>query len=174
MGPAVKVFEKQFEKDFSHHQLNSILQYVAFPQVSVISSKESGNKFSPEISGRTDMLFFFKWLRENKKVFRVLKVIVDDLKQPSHSDEVIEKALENFKVEILDWRKVDICPRTFCRIGAEIQTLHLYWSGRNSVLRSWSEPNGLAKLGSLQKVHLHVYNVCYTVVRSDCWHDPLT
>ncbi|KAJ5544315.1 hypothetical protein N7513_007126 [Penicillium frequentans] len=159
LGPAVKVFEKQFEKDFSHHQLNSILQYVAFPQVSVISSKESGNKFSPEISGRTDMLFFFKWLRENKKVFRVLKVIVDDLKQPSHSDEVIEKALENFKVEILDWRKVDICPRTFCRIGAEIQTLHLYWSGRNSVLRSWSEPNGLAKLGSLQKVHLHVYNI---------------
>ncbi|KAL4921648.1 hypothetical protein BDW62DRAFT_114630 [Aspergillus aurantiobrunneus] len=158
LGPTAEVFEKQFERDFSHHQLNSTLQYVAFPHVSVISDG-SGNKPSPDISGRTDMLFFFKWLRESKKVDHILNVIVDDLKQPSHSDEVVEKALENFGVEVLDWRKVDMCPRTIYRIGSNIHTLHLYWSGRNSVLRGWCEANGLARLGSLQRVHLHVDDI---------------
>ncbi|KAJ5875169.1 uncharacterized protein N7473_012516 [Penicillium subrubescens] len=158
LGPKSKVFEKDFEKDFSHYRLNSTLQYVAFPQVSVISS-DGGEKSSAETSGRADMLFFSRWLEKHKHVDRILTVIVDDLKQPSHSDEVVEKALETFKTEILDWRKVDMCPQTICRIGSHIHTLHLYWSGRNSVLRGWCEANGLARLKRLQRVYLHVHDI---------------
>lgn len=105
------------------------------------------------------MLFFSRWLEKSKNVNRILSVIVEDLKQPSHSDEVVEKALENFKVEILNWRKVDMCPQTIYRIGSHIHTLHLYWSGQNSVLRGWCEAEGLARLSRLQKVHLHVHEV---------------
>lgn len=173
LGPKSKVFEKDFEKDFSHYRLNSTLQYVAFPQVSVISS-DSGEKSSAETTGRTDMLFFSRWLEKRKHVDRILTVIVDDLKQPSHSDEVVEKALESFKVEILDWRKVDMCPQTICRIGSHIHTLHLYWSGRNSVLRGWCEAKGLAKLSRLQRVYLHVHEVCYPFLWGNYLRDLLT
>lgn len=161
LGPTTKIVEEKFQEDFSHHRLNSTLQYVAFPQVSVVYSERSGNKPSPELSGRTDMLFFFKWLRETKKVGRILTIIVDDLEDPSHCDEVVEMALKEFQVEVLDWRKVDMCPRTIFRIGTNIHTLHLYWSGRNSVLLGWCGDNGLSKLDSLQRVYLHVHNVCY-------------
>lgn len=43
------------------------------------------------------MVVFFDWLRkEERGVKRIIKVIVDDLNQPSHTDEAIEKALTGF------------------------------------------------------------------------------
>lgn len=160
LGLKSELFEEQFKKDYKHYQLNPTLQYAAFPQVSVISN-DSGNKPSAGTRGRTDMLFFSSWLRNPKGVTRILTVIVDDLMEPSHSDEVVEQSLKDFEVEILDWRKVDMCPQTIYQIGSRIHTLHLYWSGRNSVLRGWSEPDGLARLSCLRNVHLHVHDVSY-------------
>lgn len=104
------------------------------------------------------MIFFFNWLRE-KGVKRILKVIVDDLEQPSHSDEAIENTLRGFEVEILDWRKIDLCPEVIYKSSKKLKEVYLRWSGNNAVLRAWSEPDGLKKLEELTKVHLHVKHV---------------
>lgn len=54
----------------------------------------------PESRGRVrrnPMVVFFDWLRkEERGVKRIIKVIVDDLEEPSHTDEAIEKALAGF------------------------------------------------------------------------------
>jgi hypothetical protein len=99
------------------------------------------------------MAFFFDWLW-GKSVRRIIKVIVDDLGHPPHSDEAIEKALKPFEVEILDWRRLDLDPVTLEMIGKGLREVHLHWSGRNTVLRSWSEPEGLAKTPTLEVIRI--------------------
>lgn len=112
-----------------------------------------------EAKGRRDMVFFFQLLRE-KGVKRVIRVIVDDTGKPEHSDEAIEKALAPFKIEVWDWRKFDLCTETIRIAAPDVREVFLYWSGNNAVLRGWSEPEGLKLLDKLEKVYLHVEQVC--------------
>jgi hypothetical protein len=140
---------------------------VEFQTVQLQSSPES-SKFKKKVTeeetgrGRKDMVFFFDWLR-NKNVERVLKIIVDESQSAAHSDEAIETALNGFHVEILDWRKVDLCPDTIVTSCPELRTIYLCWSGNNAVLRAWSEPEGLARLPHLTQVHLHVKHVSQSI-----------
>ncbi|TGO27280.1 hypothetical protein BPAE_0044g00130 [Botrytis paeoniae] len=70
--------------------------------------------------------------------------------------EAIEKALERFDVEILDWYKVDLCPEAMWMSSRKLKEVYLRWSGNNAVLRGWSEPEGLRRLENLKKIHLHI------------------
>jgi hypothetical protein len=105
------------------------------------------------------MVFFFDWLW-GKGVRRIIKVIVDDLGHPPHSDEAIEKALKPFDIEILDWRRLDLDSVTLETIGKSLREVHLQWSGRNTVLRSWSEVEGLAKTPTLEMIRIVQTEVC--------------
>lgn len=110
--------------------------------------------------GRTDLIILFTWLKETKSVKTILKVIVEDLAEPSHSDEAIETCLSGMGVEVWDWRKTDLCSEVIYRVSPDTRELHLYWTGRNAVLRGWSEAEGLKKLRKLEQVYLHVLQVC--------------
>jgi hypothetical protein len=79
---------------------------------------------------------------------------VDGLKDPPHSDSAIEDCLRSFEVEILDWRKVDLCLETILTACRNVRQLYLRWSGNRAVLRAWSEPEGLPRLENLAIVHL--------------------
>lgn len=114
----------------------------------------------PDGKGRTDMKPLFTWLRDIKKVKTVLRVIVDDLQEPAHSDEAIESCLAGFGVEIWDWKKRDLSPEVIQAVAPNARVVHLYWGGNNAVLRAWSESEGLKKLLKLETVHLHVQQVC--------------
>ncbi|KAJ3528083.1 hypothetical protein NM208_g10378 [Fusarium decemcellulare] len=77
------------------------------------------------------------------------------MKSNYHSNKSLENALTDTRVELLDWRRLDICPDTIVRIGQNLRELHLQWSGNNAVLRSWSEAGGLPKLarhGNLKRI----------------------
>jgi hypothetical protein len=129
-----------------------------------LEAKPASAKFllkplKPDGKGRSDMAFLFNFLR-NKGVKRVIRVIVDDTLDPAHSDEVIEKSLGGLKVEIWDWKKIDLCTETIVTAAPDVREVCLYWSGNNAVLRGWSEQGGLNLLGKLRKVHLHVEQVC--------------
>ncbi|EHK48481.1 hypothetical protein TRIATDRAFT_172153, partial [Trichoderma atroviride IMI 206040] len=108
-----------------------------------------------------------------------------DSEEKVHSDQVIQESLEKFTIEHLDWRKTDLDPETILHVGSKATILHvgskatmaqnstmcnersiqsipqqlrqlsLKWSGSNSVLRAWSEPEGLPLLPWLQKIHLY-------------------
>jgi len=153
-GPARAgaITQAEFRKHFGHLQFDRVLQYVAFPRVQL---KQQGDApvVDERCQGRQDMAFFFDWLW-GKGVRRIIKVIVDDLGHPPHSDEAIEKALKPFDVEILDWRRLDLDPVTLETIGKGLREVHLQWSGRNTVLRSWSEPGGLANTPTLEMIRI--------------------
>jgi hypothetical protein len=111
---------------------------------------------APE-TGRIDALLLLQWLRIRKGVERIMKVTVhDDDGSTPHSNEAIQRVILGFGVEILDWRKIDLCPDTVFIACKSIRQLHLYWSGSNTVFRAWSEPEGLASLKCLRNVNVHM------------------
>lgn len=124
--------------------------------------------------GRKDMKYFFDWLY-NKGVRHIITLSVEDngdSGETVHSDQAIQESLERFTIERLDWKKTDLDPETILHVsskaaGAEASTtdnekhpqqlrqLSLRWSGSNSVLRAWSEPEGLPLLPQLQRIYLY-------------------
>ncbi|KAK5988123.1 hypothetical protein PT974_12263 [Cladobotryum mycophilum] len=151
------------ENLLSKLRFEDILQYVAIPKLSVetnviaANSKRSrvGARTKQDGDGRKDLCYIFDRLRK-KGVRTILKVIVDDLGTPAHSDEAIEEALKFMDVEIWDWRRTDLCSEVIHRVASKVREVHLYWSGNNAVLRGWSEEGGLKRLRELRTVHLHI------------------
>jgi len=140
------ISEERIEDGLAHLKFEDILQYVALPSLKLERRPtfSKTNKKSPTLDGkgRNDMIFLFNFLR-NKSVKRVIRVIVDDTLEPFHSDEAIETALGGLKVEIWDWKKVDLCTETIVTAAPDAREVCLYWSGNNAVLRGWGEPGGL-------------------------------
>ncbi len=167
-GLALEAETDAFEESFRNVQFDDVLKYVAFPAVRVLNWPPNSLRRGPSEAppqGRTDMLYFFKWLRETKKVKRILKVIVEDNKDP-HTDEAIEESLKTFGVEVLDWSKPDLDPETICRASSELTEIMLHWGGNNAVLRAWSEPEGLRKLRNLTLINLVVDGVSFVLSRT--------
>ncbi|KAH0562507.1 hypothetical protein GP486_002799 [Trichoglossum hirsutum] len=157
-SPSQTISEERIEEGLAHLKFEDVLQYVALPSMQLEKkpvSKLLKRPHKVDGKGRNDMVFLFNFLR-NKGVKRIIRVIVDDTLEPAHSDEAIEKALGGLKIEIWDWRKIDLCTETVVTAAPDTTELCLYWSGNNAVLRGWSEPGGLKLLKKLKKVHLHV------------------
>nr|RBR01851.1 hypothetical protein FVER53263_11217 [Fusarium verticillioides] len=157
-----EIYEDSFKQSYDHINFDQVLRYVSFrrielqkPPVSVVKARLTRNRgqTSNQGRGRDDLTVFFNWLK-GKGVKHILKVMVDDLRDPSHSDKSLEDCLRPFEVEILDWTKVDLCPETILTACRNVRQLYLRWSGNRAVLRAWSEPEGLAKLEKLEAVHL--------------------
>ncbi|KAI0549771.1 hypothetical protein F4679DRAFT_595566 [Xylaria curta] len=153
------VLPNSFRQSFAHMNFDNVLRYVAFNKIEVHipaskSTQQQAKKSVQQLGrGRTDLTFFFQWLRE-KNVDHILKVVVDDWPERPHSDKAIEDCLKQFEVERLEWRKLDICSETLLNSCRAVSHLNLWWSGNRAILRSWSEPEGLAKLEKLETITL--------------------
>ena len=110
-------------------------------------------------NGRDDMTVLFDFLRE-KKVRRIVRVIVADRDRNAHSDVAVEIALRSFRVEIWDWQKFDMCTETIASAAPDVEEMHLYWSGNNAVLWGWSNKEILRRMKELKKIYLHTTQVC--------------
>lgn len=158
-----------FHKSFQLTTFADVLQYVEFPSVSLAENKipnaryfrEHKEFYRSETIGRKDLLFFFSWLKD-KNVKHIIKVNVQDHTDP-HCDEVIEKALSSFRIDILNWSKPDLDPEIICNACPYVKELHLHWGGNNAVLRAWSEPEGLRQLKDLRTIVLCYDQVCLNV-----------
>ena len=157
-----RILRESFIQSYDHMSFDNVLRYVTFrrielqklppPTTESALSKRLPQKPKPG-RGREDLTFFFDWLYQ-KKVQHILKVTVDDLEDPPHSDKAIEECLRRFEVETLDWRRIDLCPETLHHACRNVKELYLRWSGNRAILRAWGEPDGLPKLENLEKVHL--------------------
>jgi hypothetical protein len=150
--PIAPISSRDVIEAFDRKRFNSVLRHVAIDMSQIVPNPQNPTLHSPR--ERDDIVHIFKWLRYKKKVQRILKVSIDDLKLP-HNDEAVE-CLQGFFVESLDWRKMDLCPATITHVGPCLREVDLYWSGNNAILRAWSEPEGLPKLKQLRVVRLHV------------------
>ncbi|KAI8943877.1 hypothetical protein F4801DRAFT_573565, partial [Xylaria longipes] len=152
--PTVRL--EAFQMSFQRVRFDEVLQYVAFPSVK-FERKNSGEEVSSTDGvGRKEMKDIFEWLRKEKKVKRIIKVIVNDFEKPSHSDRAVVESLKGFGVEELQWLKTDLDPETILNVSSDIRKLRLRWSGSNTALRAWSDPYGLRKLQYLDAIQLEL------------------
>jgi len=102
--------------------------------------------------GLRDMEEIFQWLRDNG-VKKILTAIVLDNTEPSHSDAAIENALSDFKVEVWDWKKLDLnCDVIANSTDGAVREISLYSSGNNAVLMGWASTEGLRSLEKFPRV----------------------
>ncbi|KAE8356245.1 hypothetical protein BDV28DRAFT_145429 [Aspergillus coremiiformis] len=155
-GTPVTVKIENFKAGYNHISFDPVLLYVEFGQVKVDRPEGRPPKVIPG-RGKDDLGIILDWL-SGKNVRRIIKLAVDDMADPPHSDETIIKSLSKFNIENLQWRKIDLCPfviREASKNWSDFQEIHLWWSGSNAVLRGWSEPEGLPALRTLKCIHLY-------------------
>ncbi|KAK4241524.1 hypothetical protein C8A03DRAFT_30246 [Achaetomium macrosporum] len=136
---------------YSQFVFDTTLQFVALGPF--VLSDQNAQAALEGGCGRRDMVAVFKWLK-TRKVMNIIKVIVDDCKLPSHSDEAIVEALRSLNIDILDWSKPDLRPETIQQACRNVRKLYLSWSGLVGVLVAWGGRNGLAKLPYLTDVYI--------------------
>ncbi|KAI1288067.1 hypothetical protein F5Y03DRAFT_401844 [Xylaria venustula] len=136
---------------YRRFEFDTALQCVVIGPVD--EEKQGEVVFSP----REDILTLFKWLKD-KKVTNIIKVVIDDHKAPFHSDKAIIEAMKHFNIEIVDWSKPDMCPKTIMAACQHIRELHLSWSGLNGMLLAWGGTDGLANLPNLTDVYIRQIN----------------
>ena len=98
------------------------------------------------LRSRLDYVKVFNWLRKKGGVRKVLEVNIEDDETEPHCDEAIEIALQGLDVEILNWKKLDLCSDVLWNAARDVKELFLYSSANNDVLRSWSAKDGLGRL----------------------------
>lgn len=113
------------------------------------SIQDSWNKRSESIRK------IFEWLKKQKQVRRILKLVVIDDEALPCSDSTFEDCLRDFDIRYLNWNKEDLCTDTLRNAGlSNMKELWLSWSGRNSVLHSWScKESGLAKFSQVWRIN---------------------
>ncbi|KAL8918039.1 MAG: hypothetical protein Q9172_005576 [Xanthocarpia lactea] len=114
-------------------------------------SEEDLRRLTPEgkinrwASMQTNLTDVFKWLKDEKNVKGIMRLVVRDRGPILCSDETVEKCLVGLEVRCLDWDRPDMCTDTLL-LTPDLVQVDLYWSGLKAVLSSWVETNGLRKL----------------------------
>jgi len=123
-----------------------ILRYIRLPKLPAQPQSKGptgpGLGRSTGMMGEPEISKLFNWIRFHK-VKKILKIVVEDRAGIPHSDQVIENCLNNFDVEIWDWRKLDLCSYTILAAAPKVRVLYLYSSGNRAVLQSWCSTSGL-------------------------------
>ena len=93
-------------------------------------------------------VFDFLW---NKGVKKVFKVIVNDLTDRPHTDEMIVRLVQKFNVEHWEWKKLDMSSQTILDAAPGVKSVTLHSSGSYSALQGWACKNGLIKLKDVRE-----------------------
>ncbi len=78
-------------------------------------------------------------------------MVFDDGLLP-HADASIGEALYGFKVEVWDWKRVDLCSDVIFESSPCVTEVSLYSSGNNAVLMGWASPEGLGNRAKFPQV----------------------
>ncbi|KAK0630393.1 hypothetical protein B0T17DRAFT_636416 [Bombardia bombarda] len=130
--PSEPLKPSKFISAFEKANFRRVIQHVTLDAKSLRPEKDQSTSHLPG----SEVAEIFGWLSIAKGVQHIIQ-------------------LAKIDVEVLDWSKLDMCPETIRTSCQDVRVLHLYWSGNNAVLRSWSEPEGLPRLKILEMIHLH-------------------
>ncbi|KAL2265880.1 hypothetical protein VTJ83DRAFT_6980 [Remersonia thermophila] len=100
---------------------------------------------------------FFGWLRNAKKVRRIVKLVVNDNPWYPCGNNIIQSCLSGFDIRYLDWDKQDLSIYALEQKGVSpnLQELWLSWSGRDSALFGWSNTeHGVGMLKKLRTLYV--------------------
>ncbi|KAI4130989.1 MAG: hypothetical protein LQ347_003167 [Umbilicaria vellea] len=86
------------------------------------------------------------WLYKTKEVGNIYHLYAPDPHDNPHSEEVIEKAIKSFRIEVLDWRRVYLSIDSIVDGAPTIRELYLYSSGNKAALSHCFGIQGLDNL----------------------------
>jgi len=92
------------------------------------------------------------WLGKVKGVTKIFELRIDDSAGHPHSEEVIEDAIKEFDVEVLDWKRYDLSIHTILTAAPNVTKLKLYSSGNWAPIVHW-----MGNIRRLRKVGLTSY-----------------
>ncbi|RTE83626.1 hypothetical protein BHE90_001802 [Fusarium euwallaceae] len=121
------------------------------------TTADQGLRENPRI-GRNALVSVFDTLYQ-AGVRNILRLHVEDREQPSHTDTAIEKALQGREsmTEISEDRgqiNVETCTDVIGFAAPKVETVNLYWSGNQTVLRAWGSLEGIPRLHATTKQQL--------------------
>lgn len=103
-------------------EFESTLRYVDIP----IPDLPLVSKESYIVSERVEVPTILEWLRQSKGVDGIYELFVRDSFLVPHSEEIIEKCLNGFKIEVLDWMRADMSIRPLQKTCPDIRKLRFY------------------------------------------------
>lgn len=129
------------------------LRYAAFPQLDMSPEERECYKSGTHLEHMHEEVFkILDWLAKNK-VKRIIKLKIPDRLINPHDDEEMAKQLEKFKVEILEWKVLDLSISAFGKeTKTRIRGLYLYSSGNLGVIEHWFGPSGIPSLKNVSRL----------------------
>jgi hypothetical protein len=134
---------------FEHLSFEEVLQSVEFPNLD--NHHNEDDPFAPMVAGN-EVQRMLDWLREKKKVRKIIRLNVRDSLHHPHSEEVIETAIAPFDIESLDWKRLDLSIDSIFLAAPNVRELRLYSSGSQAALRHWIGSEGVRKLKEVSLV----------------------
>jgi hypothetical protein len=162
-----------FVQSLIRHQDNANLlsyehtiKYAEFPPLDLNHKEAFGESVHAE---HTEVFEVLKWL-QSKGVTEIIELTVLDRLVNPHNETEIGRYVRDFKVEVLNWRFLDMSISIFKDPVTDkaqsnlipdpnlmiIRELHLYASGKLAVISHWLGPEGVISLP----------NVCFPVLVS--------
>lgn len=138
------------------------LRYVEFPPLDALKDERESFKDSCFLQEEHDEVFrILNWLKHIMGVETIIKIKVPDRLVNSHDEDRMARSVEQFKVQILDWKVLDLCLDTLSIDTKErITELHLYSSGKRSVISHWFSTGGIPLMTKV-KVPLFLLTVSH-------------
>ncbi|KAL7921174.1 peptidase S8/S53 domain-containing protein [Trichoderma austrokoningii] len=138
------------------------LKYATFPALDL--KTDDREIFGENIQYEHREIFkTLDWLKHKKKVEHIIELIVLDRLVNPHEETKIGTYVKDFKVEILNWRLLDLSISVFDDSGCgdnsalqQIRELHLYASGKLSVISHWLSEDGIGSLKNLTTLEIYV------------------
>lgn len=125
-------------------KFETVLRYVHFPDLSQDPMSTSQKR------DRQEVPLILSWLRQ-KGVKVILRLVVPDCRANPLDEDKICACLQDFGVEDLNWRRLDLGIEPIMNLASTLEVLYLYSSGNWAVLSHWVSEGGLEKL---EKVRL--------------------
>lgn len=146
-----------FVRSLIHHSENvnllsyeHTIKYAEFPALDL--NPEHTESFGPEgLVEHTEVFEILEWLRKVKRVQEIIQLKVPDRLVSPHNEKGIATLVRDFRVEVLDWRFLDMSISIFEDVETRerIKELHLYSSGKRAAISHWLSAEGVR---SLEKV----------------------
>lgn len=141
------ITEQALEDLFRDIKFETQLQYVIIPKCKVLmkaptiaTAHDSDQKHVMHShdqlgEGREDFEVIFRLLSK-ANVKKIIKIVVEDMEEPSHHDDAIIRSVSCFDCEEWDWKKLDLCTNIIHKAAPNATKINLYSRGSSAVLRS--------------------------------------
>jgi len=133
-------------------KFEKVLRYADFPDLnSTFPCKPDDYRID-----YTEVLDVLQWLKI-KGVTEIVEVRVEDRLHVPHNDKAVGYCTKEFKVQTLDWRKLDLYLAELDP-NVTLETLHLYSSGNMAVVRNWlseHDPGGVVRINNASTTSHH-------------------